>query len=102
MAMSVQAEGLSFLVDFGWVATGKDVIQVVDKLEACSAESIEWASRRYLLFDTAKTEAPLSKRSTCYKKPLRPKLTPKTNVGNGFVRFNKEATDGWESGWMPT
>jgi hypothetical protein len=41
----VQAEGLSFVDDLGWVATGQDVNQVVEKLEACAAESIEWASR---------------------------------------------------------
>jgi len=41
----VQAKGLSFVDDLGWVATGKDVNQVVEKLETCAAESIEWASR---------------------------------------------------------
>jgi len=30
----VQAEGLSFVDDLGWVATGKDVNQVVERLEA--------------------------------------------------------------------
>ena len=38
-------EGLSFVDDLGWVATGKDENQVVRKLEACAAQSIEWASR---------------------------------------------------------
>jgi len=41
----VQAEGLSFVDDLGWVATGMDVNQVVERLVACAAESIEWASR---------------------------------------------------------
>jgi len=36
----VQAEGLSFVDDLGWIATGKDVNQVVRKLKACAAESI--------------------------------------------------------------
>jgi len=37
----VLAEGLSFVDDLGWVATGKDVNQVVERLQACAAESIE-------------------------------------------------------------
>jgi len=37
----VQGEGLSFLDDVGWVATGKDMNQVVEKLATCAAESIE-------------------------------------------------------------
>jgi ferredoxin len=53
----VQAEGRIFVDDLGWVATVKDLNQVVKKLEACPAECIEWASRRDLQFDTAKTEA---------------------------------------------
>jgi len=55
----VHAEGLSFINDLGLVATGKAVNQVVKKLEACAVESIEWATRRDLQFDTAKTEAAL-------------------------------------------
>jgi len=55
----VQAEGLSFINDVGLVATGKAVNQVVKKLETCAVESIEWASRRDLQFDTVKTEAAL-------------------------------------------
>jgi len=41
----VKAEALCYVVDLGWVATGKDVNQVAQKLEACAAVSIEWASR---------------------------------------------------------
>jgi len=70
------------------------VIPVVEKLEACAADSIEWASRRDVQFDTAKTEAPLFESSKGHKKPLRPILTPKPNVGNGFVRFITEVTRG--------
>jgi hypothetical protein len=95
----VQAEGLSFVDDLGWVATGKDGNQVVEKLEACAAESIEWASRRDLQFDTAKTEAALFTRRGGHQKHLRPKVTEKSNVGDGFVRFNKEATR-WLGVWM--
>jgi len=88
----VKAEGLSFVDDLGWVATGKGVNQVVERLEAREAESIEWAKRRDLQFDTAKTEAALFTRRRGHKKHLQPKLTAKLKVGNGFVRFNKEAT----------
>ena len=95
----VQAEGLSFVDDLGWVATGKDVNQVVQKLEAGAAESMEWASRRDLQFDTAKTEAALFTRRKGRQKHLRPKLTPNSKVGNGFVRFNKEVTR-WLGVWM--
>jgi len=51
----VSAEGLSFVDDLGWVATGSDVNQVVKILERCAANSIEWASRSGLQFNTAVT-----------------------------------------------
>jgi hypothetical protein len=50
-----EAEGLSFVDDLGWVASGSDVNHVVSILERCAAKSIEWASRQGLQFDTAKT-----------------------------------------------
>jgi len=40
-----EAEGLSFIDDLGWVATGSDVNHVVSILERCTAERIEWARR---------------------------------------------------------
>ena len=55
----VRSEGLFLVDDLGWMATGKDVNHVVRKLETCAAESIEWASRRDLQFDTMMTEAAL-------------------------------------------
>ena len=48
------AEELSFVDDLGWVVAGYDVNQVVTILARCAATSIEWASRRRLLFNTAK------------------------------------------------
>jgi len=53
------AKGLSFVDDHGWVATGRDVNQGITTLERWAAKSIEWASRRGLQFDTAKSEAAL-------------------------------------------
>ena len=52
-----EAEGLSFVDDLGWVATGSDVNHLVTILERCAEKSIERASRRRLQFDTAMTEA---------------------------------------------
>jgi len=72
---------------------------VVEQLEACAVESIEWASGRDLQFDTAKTEAALFTRRRGHKKHLWPKLTAKIKVGNGFVLFNKESTQ-WVGVWI--
>jgi len=82
------AKGLSFVDNLAWVATGSDVNQVVMILERCAAKSIEWVSRRELLFDTAKTEAALFTPRSGHKKHLRPKLTAKIRVGDSFIRFN--------------
>jgi len=95
----VPAEGLFFVDDPGWVVTGKDVNLVVERLQACAAESIEWANRQDLQFDTAKTEAACFTRRRGHKKHLQLKLTVKIEVGHGFVRFNKEATQ-WLGVWM--
>jgi hypothetical protein len=95
----VQAEGLSFVDHLRWVATRKVVNWVVERLEAGTAERIEWASRRDLQFGSAKMESALFTLRKRHKKPLRPKLTAKIHVGNGFVQFNKEATR-WLGVWM--
>jgi len=92
-------EGLCFVDDLRWVATSKDVKQVVRKLEACAAESIQWASRRDLHFDPAKMEAALFTRRSGHTKHVQPKLTAKFKVRNGFVRFNIKATR-WLGVWM--
>jgi len=81
------------------VATGNDVNHVVSILERCAAKSIEWASRRGLQFDTAKTEAALFTRRWGDRNHLRPKLTAKIRVGNGSIRFNAQATR-WLGVWM--
>jgi len=92
-------EELSIGDDIGWVAIGKDVNQVVRKLEPCAAERINWASRRDLQFDTVKTEATRFTCRRCHKMHLRPELTAKISVAAGFVRFNKDAT-WWQGVWM--
>jgi len=55
-------------------------------------ESIDWAERRELEFDSTETEEALLARRQGQKRHLRPKLTAKIRVGNGFIKFNKEAT----------
>jgi hypothetical protein len=52
-----EGQGISFLDERGMVATGRNDNQVVMILERCAAMSIEWAGRRGLQFDTAKTQA---------------------------------------------
>jgi len=88
----ISAKGLSSVNNLGRVATGGDVDQVVTTLERYPAKSMEWASRRGIQFDTVKTEAALYMRRRGHKKHLRPQLTPKIKVGNGFIWFNKQAT----------
>ena len=87
-----EAEGLSFVDDLGWVATGSHVNHVITILERCAAKSIEWATRRGLQFDTAKIEAALFTRRRGHRTHLLPKLTPKIRVGNGIIRFDTQAT----------
>jgi len=88
----VEAEGRSFPDDLVWVPIWREVNQVVEKPEACAAESIEWASRRDLQFDTANTKAALVTPRNGHKTHLRAKLTAKIKLRNSFIRFHKEVT----------
>jgi len=56
---SVTAQGLSFVDDLGWVATGSDVNHVVTIRSRCAPKSIEWASRRGLQFHRPRMEVAL-------------------------------------------
>jgi len=47
-------EGLSIMDNMGWMAIKKDVNLMVEKLEHCAAERMEWACRQDLQFDMAK------------------------------------------------
>ena len=85
--------------DLGWVGTGLDVNQVVTLLEICGVQIIEWANRRGLQFDTARTEAALFTRRRGHTIHIWPKLTAKIRVGDGFIRFNRQATC-WLGVWM--
>jgi len=88
-----------FVDDLGWVATGSNINQVVTKLEECAANSIEWASRRGLQFDTATTEAARFTRRRGHQMHLQPELTAMIRVGDHFIRFTEEATR-WLGAWM--
>jgi hypothetical protein len=86
-----EAEALSLVDDRGWVATASDVNHVVSMLERWAMKSIEWASRRGLQFDTAKTEAALFTCRRRHRKHLRPKLTAKIRIGTESIRCNAQA-----------
>ena len=74
------------------MATGSAVNHVVSILERWAAKSIEWASRRGLQFDTAKTEAALFTRTRGHRKHHQPKLTAKIRDGSRSIRFKAQAT----------
>jgi len=80
-----EAEELSVADNLGWVATGSDVNHVVSILARCAARSIEWASRRGLQFDTAKTEEAQFTRRRGHRNHLRTKLRAKIRVGGGAI-----------------
>jgi len=84
-------EGLSFKDNVGWMATGSDIRQVVRKLESCARESIDWAVKRELEFNSGKTGAALFTCRRGHINHLPQNLTAKIRVGNGFVRCNKKA-----------
>jgi hypothetical protein len=65
-----EAEGLPFVEDRGWVGTGTDVHHVFPILERCTGKCIEWAGRKGLQFETAKTEAGLFTRRRGHRKNL--------------------------------
>jgi len=54
-----EAEGLSFMDDLCWVATGSDVDHAIMIHERCAAKSIEWVGRRGIQYDTATMDAAL-------------------------------------------
>jgi len=76
-----------------------DVNHVVSMLERCAANIIEWASRRGLQFDTAKTDGALFTHRRGSTKYLRAKMTAKLTVGNKSLRFIPQATR-WLGVWV--
>jgi hypothetical protein len=94
-----EAEGLSYVDDLGWVATGSDANHVVSILERCAAMIIEWASKQGRQLDTAKTVAARFTRRPGHRKHLRPTLTAMIRVGSRVIRFNTQAKR-WLGVWM--
>jgi hypothetical protein len=88
----VPAKELSFVDNHGRVGTGSAINQVVMTLERCTAQSIDWASRRGLQNDAAKTEEALFTPWRGHKIHLRQKQTAKIQAGNWFTWFNRQAT----------
>ena len=80
------AEGLSFVGDVAWIATGNAVEKVTAKLEACSAATGEWAQANAVSFDEDKTERPSSGRAG----------RTKIQVGNSQVATTRRQRGGWE------
>jgi len=93
------AEGLYLVDDVGSVAMRNDVNHVIRNLETNARVSIDWGERQGMECDTAKTEAGLFTPGRGHMKHLSPRPTARIRVGNGFVRFNREATR-WLGVWM--
>jgi thiamine biosynthesis protein ThiC len=87
------AVGISFVDDISWIATGKNVTEIVQILEQCAKVYKAWVRRNMVEFDVSKTEAILFA-----QKNHRRRLPMKINLGNGTkIVFNKGGTR-WNSG----
>ena len=73
---------------------GRDVGEVVQKLERCAAASLEWARGNAVRFEMSKTEAILFSRKRAHKRCQAP-----IRVGDQTVRFAPEATR-WLGIWL--
>ena len=61
------SRGISFVNDVTWLVEGRDVGEVVQKLEGRAAASLEWARGNAVCFETSKTEAILFSRRRAHK-----------------------------------
>jgi ribonuclease HI len=86
------AQALSFADSVAWMVTGKNVTDITEQLEKCAAESIVWAQRNAVAFDSAKTEALLLTRKT-----RLPRM--QVRVDGHRIPYNKEATR-WLGVWL--
>ena len=88
------SRGISFGDDVTWLVEGRDVGEVVAKLERCATASLRWADNNAVRFETSKTEATFfsgrKKHHRC-QAPIR--------VGDQTVRFAPEATR-WLGIWL--
>ena len=51
------SRGISYVDDVTWVVEGRDVDDVVSKLERCAQASLRWADNNAVRFEESKTEA---------------------------------------------
>jgi len=68
-------KGFSCMDDVGWIATGRNVSQVIRKLAAWARECIDWEERRVLEFDTPKSEVALFTQRQRHRQHHQPMLT---------------------------
>ena len=88
------SRGISFDDDVTWLVEGRDIGEVVRKLERCVAASLEWAESNAVRFETSMTEAILFSRKRAHRKCQAPIW-----VGEQTVRFAPEAT-WWLGIWL--
>ena len=82
-------DGLSFVDDVGWTATGGSIQEITDKLSRCAERASEWADKHAAQFDIEKTEAILLSR----KRDTRERAGGFTiRVGTHEIPYNTHAT----------
>ena len=89
-----QCRGISFVDDVTWVAEGRNLDEVVHKLERCAELSLSWAKDNAVSFETSKTEAILFTRKRKHRHCNRT-----IQVGSQQVKFAGEATR-WLGIWL--
>ena len=88
--------GISFVDDITWVVEGEDLRDLTTKLGECADNSLRWAEKNAVCFETSKTEAVLlTKRKELWRKARdRP-----IQAGDRQVYFAKGATR-WLGVWL--
>lgn len=89
-----ESQGISFVDDVTWLAEGRDVAEVVDRLERYAAASLAWADNNAVQFEALKAEAVLFSRKRGNRH-----VTMGTRVRGHTVHFNNEATR-WLGIWL--
>ena len=88
--------GISFMDDVIWVTEGRDLDDVVRKLEGCAAASLRWAESNAVCFETSKTEVVLFSRR---RGPRHRRCERTIRVGDQQIRFAEGATH-WLGIWL--
>ena len=90
--------GLSFVNDVLWLATGKSVQEVSEKLERAGKEAIQWGKMRDVEFESRKTEAILFSRNRRHWKN-RTGGSTQIRLQDRTVPYNRKATR-WLGVWL--